>query len=94
MRTLLIDDVRDIYADVIARNYTEGIRQLELNGPWDSLILDHDLASFIDGKEYTGYDVMCWLEENQEFLPTSITCCSSNPVGRERIQTVINKLIK
>ncbi len=64
MRTLLIDDLRNIKADVIARTYDEGIRELTYNGPWDLLLLDHDLASFVNGIEKTGYDVMCFLEEN------------------------------
>ena len=90
MRTLLIDDVRDLIADVIARNYDEGIRQLKFNGPWDKLLLDHDLASFdADGKEKTGYDVMCFLEEFQEYLPKLIVCVSANPVGARRIESVI-----
>lgn len=93
-RILLIDDCRNLKADVIARNYEEGIRQLEFNGYWDVLLLDHDLASFNNDKEYTGYDVMCWLEANTEFLPGRIECVSSNPVGRQRIQQVIDKLYK
>jgi hypothetical protein len=93
MRILLIDDVRDLKADVIARNYTEGIKQLELNGPWDLLLLDHDLASFVGGREYTGYDIMCWLEEHVKFLPKAIKCVSANPVGKDRIDMVVRKLI-
>ena len=94
MRVLLIDDVRNLEADVIARNYSEGIRQLELNGPWDLLLLDHDLASFIDGDEKTGYHVMCWLEEYTQYLPKKIECVSANPVGRAKIESVINILYR
>ena len=95
MRILLIDDVRNLEADVIARNYNEGIKQLKFNGGWDLLMLDHDLASFdINNKETTGYDIMCWLEENNEFLPKKIICVSANPVGRDRINVVIDKLYK
>ena len=92
MRTLLIDDIRNLEADVIARNYTEGIKQLQLNGPWDLLLLDHDLASFVNGREMTGYDVMCWLEQHLEYLPKSIQCVSANPVGRNRIELVAKSL--
>jgi len=57
------------------------------------LYLDHDLASFEGDKEKTGYDVICWLEENTEYLPIhGIYCVSSNPVGRSRINQVIDKL--
>jgi len=75
------------------RNFQQGIKSLKYGGPWDLLFLDHDLASFDkDGKEKTGYDVMCFLEANPEFLPKKIICVSSNPVGRRRIQVVIDKL--
>lgn len=94
MRTLLIDDVRNLQADVIARNFDEGIRQLN-NGPWDLLLLDHDLASFdCDGREKTGYDIMCFLEEFPEYKPKEIRCVSDNPVGRKRIETVIKKIYR
>lgn len=90
MRILAIDDAREMtQASVVARNYNEGIKQLQNNGPWDLLLLDHDLASFeADGKEKTGYDIMCWLEQNIEFLPAQIECVSANPVGRARIIAV------
>lgn len=94
MRYLLIDDCRHFGVDCIALNYQEGIRQLQLNGPWDVVYLDHDLASYVDGVEKTGYDIMCWLEENPEYLPGKIECCSSNPVGKGRINVVINRLYK
>lgn len=62
-RTLLIDDLRNLEADCIARNTFEGIRQL-MNGPWETLLLDHDMATWDkNGKEYTGYDVLLWIEE-------------------------------
>jgi hypothetical protein len=93
---LLIDDVRDLAsADVIARNFEEGIRQLRLNGPWDELLLDHDLASFDDaGFEYTGYDVMVFLEENQHLAPKNIRFVTSNPVGRAKMEVVRKKIYK
>lgn len=85
-RHLLIDDMRNIKADDIARTYQEGIEFLSKN-KYSHLWLDHDL-----GEEKTGYDIMCWLEEHQENLPDKIICISSNPVGRERINVVIKKL--
>ena len=96
MRVLAIDDSRDMtQASVVARNYDEGIRQLQINGPWDVLLLDHDLASFDEaGKEKTGYDIMCWLEENTQFLPGKIECVSANPVGRARIISVCVSLYR
>ena len=96
MRVLAIDDLRDMtQASVVARNYDEGIRQLQTNGPWDLLLLDHDLASFDENnKEKTGYDIMCWLEENKQYLPAKIECVSANPVGRARIIFVCTKLYR
>lgn len=93
MRYLLIDDCRNIHVDTVARDYNDGITQLEKYGPWDVLYLDHDLASFTeDGEERTGYHIMCWLEANPQYLPGRIECVSSNPVGRARIDIVIKKL--
>lgn len=64
MRTLLIDDLRNLKADCIARNPQEGINLLRLCGPWDVLLLDHDMATWDEnGKEWTGYDIILWLEE-------------------------------
>lgn len=93
MNILLIDDLRNIPATHIARDYFAGIEALEL-GVWDVLLLDHDLASYEDdGTERTGYDVMCWLEEHPEYLPRKeIKIVSANPVGRARMQIVIDKL--
>ena len=71
-RTLLIDDTRNLPATLTARDYNTGIEALKTGG-WDLLLLDHDLASFDDdGRERTGYDVMCWLEENPQFLPGKV----------------------
>jgi hypothetical protein len=106
MRVLLIDDTRTEDApnimrkvDLIARNYWTGIAALNKLGPWDVLLLDHDLNSFVEGtnKEYTGYDIMLFLEEEvqagrESVLPGRIEIVSSNPVGRKRMQVVIDKL--
>lgn len=96
MRVLAIDDLRELpNASVLARSYDEGIRQLMLNGPWDVLLLDHDLASFDEqGKEKTGYDIVCFLEENRQYLPGRIECVSANPVGRARIISVCTSLYR
>lgn len=91
---LLIDDERDIEAHAIARNYFDGIKLLE-SQHWSLLLLDHDLASFEEnGRERTGYDVVCWLEQNPQHLPDKIELVTSNPVGRQRMQQVINSLYR
>jgi len=66
-------------------------------GPWDVLLLDHDLASYCEGGvEKTGYNLMCWLEENQdihpEWIPKEIKLVTANPVGRDRMQIVIDNI--
>lgn len=103
-RRLLIDDERsetDLYQQghtrcrltLIARNYWEGLHQLISNGPWDLLYLDHDLSSFDENnKEFTGYSIMCFLEENIEYLPSEIICVSSNPAGKKRIEQTIEAI--
>jgi len=91
MRILLIDDKRDLTANRVARNYDQGIVALQQE-KWDLLLLDHDLGDFSHDKEKTGYDILLFLEENPQYLPKGIQIVSSNPVGRQRMQVVIDKL--
>lgn len=105
MRVLLIDDVRKpayildkygIAVTDIAESYTSGIGMLTNNPPYDLLCLDHDLSSYleIDGKvvEKTGYDVMCFLEQNPEYMPKDILFVSANPVGVENMKRVYDSI--
>jgi hypothetical protein len=108
MRFLLIDDMRNLetvvdmytnfehdeYRGTVARTYQDGIDALRNNPPFDFLFLDHDLASYDgEGREKTGYDVVCFLEANSGLVPTKdIICVSSNPVGKQRIKMVVDKL--
>jgi CheY-like chemotaxis protein len=103
MRILLIDDLRDLrilapryigdasYEGRTARNYNDGIRALH-DGPWDLLLLDHDLGDYENGVERTGYDIACYIEEHPELLPAKTIVVSSNPVGRQKINQVVEKL--
>lgn len=101
MKNLLIDDLRDVEfvesnwgvkVTEVARTFAEGINALKA-GNVDTLLLDHDLACFDDeGTELTGYKVMLFLEENTHLLPKRIVLVTSNPVGRAKMQTVIDKL--
>lgn len=104
MRILLIDDFRDFNADQTARNYEDGIKALQQE-IWDGLYLDHDLGACVkcmkEGKTglycdcpKTGYDILCWLELNPQYLPKKIILVTSNPVGRERMKLVLDKLYK
>ncbi len=103
MRYALIDDLRvpgdpdnkkAIPVDaVVARNYADGLRLLQQEH-WDVLYLDHDLADFSGptGRELTGYDVLCFLEECPEHLPGNIIIVSDNASGMQRMRMVIAKL--
>lgn len=101
-KVLLIDDMRtvefiektyDATPTRIARDFADGINALKNEGPFDLLLLDHDLASYDEeGNELTGYKIMLFLEENQEYLPKAIEIVSSNPVGRAKMQVVIDLL--
>jgi hypothetical protein len=101
MKTLLIDDLREVdfvnknwgvQVTDVARTFAEGINALKA-GEIDTLLLDHDLACFDEeGTELTGYKVMLFLEENTHLLPKRILLVTSNPVGRAKMQTVIDKL--
>lgn len=87
---LLIDDVRDLkVATKVARTFESGLEALK-EGGWDELYIDHDLGTTDPQK--TGYDLMCWLEQNPSFVPKKIRCISANAVGAARIQYLINKL--
>jgi len=90
---LLIDDLRKLNVERTARSYNAGIEALA-ERHWDVLYLDHDLGDFSgpEGRERTGYDVMCWLEANTEHLPSKIVIVSANSVGRQRMTQVIDKL--
>ena len=90
MKTLLIDDIRNIAVDVTARTFQAGIVALQTSGPFDILYLDHDLGDPDPRK--TGYYIMCFLEENPQYRPKEVIVVSSNPVGRERIQRVIDRI--
>jgi response regulator of citrate/malate metabolism len=87
MKDLLIDDVRNFGCCKTVRTYDEAINALK-EEKWDVVYLDHDLG--YDPK--TGYDILCWLEQNLQYLPGKIVIVSMNPSGRERMQLVIDKL--
>lgn len=43
----------------------------------------------------TGYDLVCWLEENPQFWPAKRpTVHSANPIGRRRMEQVIDRHYK
>lgn len=92
MRTLLIDDMRNLIVDRTARTYDDGIHALTCEGPFDILYLDHDLGE--EDPRKTGMGIMNFLEANPEYKPGTIVLVTSNPVGRKQMQVVIDKLYK
>jgi len=80
IETFLVDDLRDIDADTVARTYADAVKVADtLDLSCATLYLDHDL-----GEEKTGYNFIMYLiaEEN---LPKEVLIVSSNPVGRDNI---------
>ena len=55
-------------------------------GQVTSASLDHDL-----GLGKTGYDVVCWMEEHDAWPERGVRVHSMNPVGRQRMESVIER---
>lgn len=92
---IFLDDIRQA-PDNYLRAYTapSTIECLKYNEV-DILSLDHDL-----GDTYgcgTGYDVVCWIENevatNKDYIPPKkIVVHSANPVGRSKMEAGIKKI--
>ena len=85
---LLIDDMRNLNADVIARTYEHGIMCL-LGLHVTHLYLDHDLAD-----EKTGYDLLKYMFNHAEKdylvkMPRFIQLVTSNPVGLKNMSNFL-----
>ena len=90
IRSLLIDDMRDIYCTVIARTFDDGLRIAIELGPWDELYIDHDLG---DEGNRTGYDLLMRLLQSAPcYLPKKIIIVTNNPVGKERMEYVVKEI--
>lgn len=80
---LLIDDIRDLNTDVIARTPDSARKMLALGG-WECVCFDHDLGENVE----TGYDLMKWaLERN--FLPPKVQLVTSNSVGKRNMRAAL-----
>ncbi len=79
---LLIDDVRDLPCDAIART-PSAARVLLAVGGWNKLLLDHDL-----GTAETGYTLLCWALEIG-FVPHSVVLVTANSVGRQNMAAAL-----
>lgn len=87
---LLIDDIRDLNTDLIARTYEVGISCL-LMLQVTHLYLDHDLGG-PDGK--TGYDILKFIfdpavKEFKVDVPRFIQLVTQNPVGRINMEKLL-----
>jgi hypothetical protein len=96
---LWLDDVREpwkhgyILSEWV-RTYEEAVNMLE-TGMITFASLDHDLsveaACGQPCSEKTGYDVVCWMELHNVWPKDGVVVHSMNPVGRARMQQVIDK---
>ena len=92
---LLVDDCRDLGADVIARNAKAAKKILawnilhdDSNSPtfnFEGVMLDHDL-----GGAESGYDVALWALEHG-YLPPKVEIVTSNPVGRGAFEVLLHR---
>lgn len=51
--------------------------------------LDEDATMGLPPKEKTGYDVVCWMEENNIWPPDGVKVHSLNPAGANRMRMTI-----
>lgn len=95
---LWLDDVRHPakhgYAGAVwAKSYEEAIAAF-LTGKITRCSLDHDLTiqQTLGHKdnEKTGYDVLLWLIDNPKYMPEHVTIHSANPVGRMRMENLLD----
>ena len=90
---LWLDDVRDPrgYGCIgwfWVKSYEEAVATLKF-GDVEEASLDHDLG-YADPKEPTGYDVVCWMEENNVW-PKRVSVHSMSPFGAKRMMDVIGR---
>lgn len=88
--TLLIDDTRDLPADLIARTFAAGKQVLEAFDV-SYLKLDHDL-----GELKTGYDIVLLLEEwhftGERKIPKTIELVTANSVGLKNMYAALERM--
>ena len=97
---LWVDDIRIPPAGIagcdIAHSYREVITLIE-NNSYDTIYLDHDLASFeADGKEKTGYDIVLHRVQRKMdglLVPKNYYLLTANPVDYENMLAVINRYL-
>lgn len=80
---LLIDDVRDLGTEIIARTPEAARRMLALGG-WECVCFDHDLGHETEN----GYTILMWALE-RDFLTSKVQLVTSNPVGRQNMRMAL-----
>lgn len=85
---VLVDDVRDIPADIILRNGVVALQVLP-NIPWDKydrtvLILDNDLGWGPDGYQLLNYMINEW-----GIYPDEILLVTANPIGKQHMVNIL-----
>lgn len=109
MKQLWLDDVRDPWmfgwgGSIWAKTADEAIEVLK-TGQVEYASLDHDLTweqtiagwgpygEISDTGAKSGYDVILWLEHNQQYWPSKgIKVHSQNPAGKKRMEQVIERV--
>ena len=82
---LIIDDVRDLNCEVIARTSEAGKKMLA-SGGWECVCFDHDLGEDSE----SGYDVLVWAI-SKSLLPEKVQLVTSNPVGRANMSAALEQ---
>jgi len=98
---LFLDDIRDplkfgylgytwvTTADEAIEMLKKGVHKASLDHDLD---VDHYSGNY-DGTAKTGYDVLLFLEEHPQYLPPGgIAVHSMNPVGRARMEKLVERL--
>jgi len=82
---LLIDDIRDLNCDFIARTFDAGLEALAKGG-WTHLCLDHDLGE--ENPAHNGYEI---LKQGLErgLIPRNVQLVTSNPVGKQNMANAL-----
>lgn len=89
---LWLNDERPAPKGWIRAHTAEEAIQILRTGYVAEASIDHDL-----GKDKTGYDVLCWIEERVSrpgFEPPILHVHSANPPGRARMQAAIIAIAK
>lgn len=85
---LLIDDLRSLPVDVIARTYDAGKKLIEMGG-WKGMLFDHDLGDKDEMKN--GYRLLEYAIENS-LLPNEVQVVTDNASGLLRMRMALTAI--